>query len=224
MRPGIVVGVHAHTEPARLLDTVRSIGRSARQPVPVVLLADGPDPTLEAALATEATLAALPRWGTAEPAGAPACFNRLAAGTDEAVLVFLESGTVLAPGCLDLLTDALAQDGRGLAGPSTNRSWNEQGVFPDGHGGQRDPDGSGGPPTLRRRRPLPRAPAQPGRLLFGRHPPDHRGRRRRRRGLRTRTLLGDGLQRARRPGGRARGVGGGAYAYRHRPLGPPPAQ
>ena len=54
------------------------------------------------------------------------CFNRLASRSDAAVVVFVESGTVLAPGCLRLLVEALAEPGRGLAGPSTNRSWNEQ--------------------------------------------------------------------------------------------------
>ncbi len=44
----------------------------------------------------------------------------------------MESGTVLGPGCLSLLVQALAQPGRGLAGPSTNRSWNEQAVFRGG--------------------------------------------------------------------------------------------
>ena len=68
-------------------------------------------------------------WGTAEPLGPPACFNRLAARTDAAVVVLVESGTVLGPGCLRLLVEALDRPGRGLAGPSTNRSWNEQGVF-----------------------------------------------------------------------------------------------
>jgi len=37
---------------------------------------------------------------------------------------------VLGPGCLRSLLAALASPGRGLAGPSTNRARNEQGVFP----------------------------------------------------------------------------------------------
>ena len=45
------------------------------------------------------------------------------------MVVLVESGTVLGPGCLSLLVEALAQPGRGLAGPSTNRSWNEQAAF-----------------------------------------------------------------------------------------------
>ncbi|MGO9779924.1 MAG: glycosyltransferase [Streptosporangiaceae bacterium] len=129
MRPGVVVGVHAHAEPARLVETVRSLQADGGDSAEIVLLPDGPDAALSAAVTTEPTLASLPQWGTAEPLGPPACFNRLAARTDAAVVVLVESGTVLGLGCLRLLVEALAHPGRGLAGPSTNRSWNEQGVF-----------------------------------------------------------------------------------------------
>jgi len=129
MGPGVVVGVHAHAEPSRLVETVQSLQVVGGNGAGIVLLPDGPDAALSAALTTEPTLTSLPQWGTAEPLGPPACFNRLAARTDAPVLVLVESGTVLGPGCLRLLVEALAQPGRGLAGPSTNRSWNEQGVF-----------------------------------------------------------------------------------------------
>jgi glycosyltransferase involved in cell wall biosynthesis len=127
MRMDVVVGVHAHAEPERLVETVRwlQFGRGADG---IVLLPDGPDAALSAALTTEPTLTSLPQW-TAEPFGPPACFNRLASRSDAAVVVLVESGTLLAPGCLSLLVEALAEPGSGLAGPSTNRSWNEQGVF-----------------------------------------------------------------------------------------------
>ena len=129
MGPGVVVGVHAHAEPSRLVETVRSLQASGDDGAEIVLLPDGPDAALSAALTTEPALTSLPQRGTAEPLGPPACFNRLAARTGAPVLVLVESGTVLGPGCLRLLVEALAQPGRGLAGPSTNRSWNEQGVF-----------------------------------------------------------------------------------------------
>lgn len=129
MRPSVVVGVHAHAEPVRLVETVRSVQAGGGGGAGLVLLPDGPDGALSAALATEPTLTSLPQWGTAEPLGPPACFNRLASRTDAAVVILVESGTVLGPRCLRLLIEALAQPGRGLAGPSTNRSWNEQGVF-----------------------------------------------------------------------------------------------
>ena len=129
MRPGVVIGVHAHAEPERLIETVWSLSSPRGDGAGIVLLPDGPDAALSAALASAPILAGLPRWGTAEPLGAAACFNRLASGTDAAVVVFVESGTVLGPGCLAMLTEALAVPGPGLAVPSTNRSWNEQAVF-----------------------------------------------------------------------------------------------
>jgi glycosyltransferase involved in cell wall biosynthesis len=129
MSMGLVVGVHTHAEPDRLLQTVRSLPTAGAGDAKVVLLPDGPDAALAAALTAEPVLAGLPRCGTTEPLGPPACFNRLASRGDASVVVLVESGTVLGPGCLSLLAEALAQPGRGLAGPSTNRSWNEQAVF-----------------------------------------------------------------------------------------------
>ncbi len=128
MRTGVVVGIHAHAEPERLVETVRwaQYGGGADE---IVLLPDGPDAALSAALRSEPTLAHLPQWGTPEPLGAPACFNRLASATEAAVVVLLESGTLLGPGCLSSLVEALDHPGHGLAGPSTNRAWNEQAVF-----------------------------------------------------------------------------------------------
>ena len=138
MGQSVAVGVHAHTEPGRLVQTVWSL-RDGAGDATVVLLPDGPDDELAAALATDPALASLPQWGTAEPLGAPVCFNRLASGTDTAVVILIESGTVLGPGCLSLLVQALARPGPGLAGPSTNRSWNEQAAF-----------GAAGPPDIAR--------------------------------------------------------------------------
>jgi glycosyltransferase involved in cell wall biosynthesis len=129
MRPSVVIGVHAHAEPVRLVETVQSLRAGGVQGTEVVLLPDGPDTALTAALTTEPRLASLRQWGTSGPQGPPACFNRLASRTDAAVVILVESGTVLGPGCVPLLVGALAHPRRGLAGPSTNRSWNEQGVF-----------------------------------------------------------------------------------------------
>jgi O-antigen biosynthesis protein len=136
MCSAVVIGVHAHAEPDHLAETVRSVRTQGQAGASIVLLPDGPDAALAAALTADPLLAGLPRWGTTEPLGAPACFNRLASRSDAAVVVFVESGTVLGPGCLAMLLEALAVPGRGLAGPSTNRSWNEQGAF----GGAGAPD------------------------------------------------------------------------------------
>lgn len=129
MCSAVVVGVHTHAQPEHLVETVRSVQANGQEGAEIVLLPDGPDAALSVALATDPALAGLAQWGTTELLGAPACFNRLAARSDATVMVFIESGTVVGPGCLPMLVQALAIPGRGLAGPSTNRSWNEQGVF-----------------------------------------------------------------------------------------------
>jgi len=125
-----MVGIHVHAEPSRLVETVHSVQLSSAGAAAIALLPDGPDAALSAALRTDPVLASLPQWGTAEPLGPPACFNRLASNSGAPAVVLVESGTVLGSGCLPLLVEALARPGRGLAGPSTNRAWNEQGAFP----------------------------------------------------------------------------------------------
>ncbi len=129
MHAGVVVGVHAHAEPAHLVETVRWLQFGGGPGVDIVLLPDGPDAALSTALRTEPVLSSLRQWGTKEPNGPAACFNRLVSRSDAAAVVLVESGTLLGPGCLAMLVNALAYPGRGLVGPSTNRSWNEQGVF-----------------------------------------------------------------------------------------------
>ena len=130
----IVVGVHVHAEPERLRATLAALGDHTGPRVEIILLPDGPD---------AATTTALHAWtgfrqrSTAEPRGAAACFNRLIAATDADVYVLLESGALPGPGWLEPLLAALADPANGLAGPSTNRSWNEQRLFP-GAGGTPD--------------------------------------------------------------------------------------
>jgi glycosyltransferase involved in cell wall biosynthesis len=62
-------------------------------------------------------------------------FNELAAFTDTAVVVLIESGALVGPRWLEPLLAALARPGVGLAGPSTNHCWNEQGCLPGSQGG-----------------------------------------------------------------------------------------
>src|SRR5262249_58414590 len=98
------------------------------QPVDLILLPDGPDNRMAIALAG---LRDITQLSTPDPLGAPACFYRLIDSTNADVLVFLESGALVGPGWLDYLLTALDADPcNGLAGPSTNRAWNEQKVFP----------------------------------------------------------------------------------------------
>ena len=123
----VAVGIHVHAEPARLAGTLAALERQGPHRLELLLLPDGPDTATEAAIAG----LGLARSGTPQAAGPPACFNRLAAGSDAEVVILLESGAIPAPGAIAKLVRALA-DGAGLAGPSTNRSWNEQAAFPDG--------------------------------------------------------------------------------------------
>lgn len=127
--PSIAIGIHVHTQPEQLRATVASVQANTALPFTLLLLPDGADDVTTSALAEFPDLLQLP---TKEPRGAAACFNRLARNTDSEVIVLLESGTRVGPGWLAHLLRALESDAHcGLAGPSTNLSWNEQGVFAD---------------------------------------------------------------------------------------------
>lgn len=130
----IAIGIPTSEQPEQLRVTLDSVSRNTAAPVRIILLPDGP------VMRTEQALQALPQieqFGTAPPLGTAACFNRMASTTDADVIVLLESGAQVGPGWLDHLLSALDADPRnGLTGPSTNNSWNEQGVYPhSGHTG-----------------------------------------------------------------------------------------
>ncbi|HEX8149848.1 MAG TPA: glycosyltransferase [Pyrinomonadaceae bacterium] len=130
--PSIRIGVHVHAEPGRLLATLEALRANTARDYDLLLLPDGPDAhTLDALDG----LRDIAQSATPAPGGAPACFNRLAASCDADVIILLESGSLVGPGWLEWLLAALGDDPRnGLAGPSTNLSWNEQGIFA-GRGG-----------------------------------------------------------------------------------------
>jgi O-antigen biosynthesis protein len=131
MPPTVCIGIPVHAQPDRLMATLAAL-RATAPAAALLLLPDGPD---QATAAVLANLPALPARATVAPCGAAACFNRLAAYSDAAVIVLLESGAVPGPGWLECLLAALAADPRnGLAGPSTNRAWNEQAAFPEAGG------------------------------------------------------------------------------------------
>jgi glycosyltransferase involved in cell wall biosynthesis len=131
----VCVGVHANSERVHAsLSSLCPPARSSR----AVLLADGRDVACGPALAA----LRLPCLVAATP-GAPPCFNALAASTDEDVVIFLESGAVLAPGALERLVAAVSVDGVGLAGPSTNLTWGPQGVVRRASGSPADVERNG---------------------------------------------------------------------------------
>ncbi|HEU5130897.1 MAG TPA: hypothetical protein VFT26_02295, partial [Pyrinomonadaceae bacterium] len=120
----ISIGIYVDGQPERLRWTLASLNANTSPDVEVVLLLDG-------VRLNESAWNSLKISGTSDARGTAACFNRLASLTDADVLVLLESGVQVAPGWLDHLLAALASDPRnGLAGPSTNNSWNEQCAFP----------------------------------------------------------------------------------------------
>jgi GT2 family glycosyltransferase len=128
----IVLGVHVHAQPERLRATLASIERHTAIDHDLVLLPDGPDDEVRHELTAFASLRQLPDEGVL---GAAACLNRLARHTEAGIVVLIESGVVVGPRWLDHLVAALDSSPRaGLAGPSTNRTWNEQCVFPQAGG------------------------------------------------------------------------------------------
>ena len=126
----ISVGIYVDGEIERLRWSLASLSANTSHDVELLALLDG-------VAVNETALRALPAWGrvklsgTSDARGTAACFNRFAATTDADVLVLIESGVQVAAGTLDRLLAALAAGPRnGLAGPSTNNAWNEQGAFP----------------------------------------------------------------------------------------------
>jgi len=128
----VCVGILLYEQPERLAPMLAALQTGTTVTHDLLILLDGPDE------ATRATLEGFPDLRvsvTAEPLGAAACFNRLARESDAEAIVLLEGGAIVGPGWLERLLAALDADARnGLAGPSTNLSWNEQGVFPHSGG------------------------------------------------------------------------------------------
>jgi glycosyltransferase involved in cell wall biosynthesis len=124
----IAVGVHVHAEPHRLRATLDALSRNTPLDHQLVIIPDGADEETTQALADLGGSARL--LNDEGVGGGAACLNRLARSSDADLLVLLESGCRVGPRWLEHLLAALASSPRaGLAGPSTNNSWNEQGVF-----------------------------------------------------------------------------------------------
>lgn len=123
----IAIGIHLYSDPMRLQATLDSLRANTPQPFELLLLPDGPALDMQRLLSS---LSDIPQLTSARPLGASASFNRFVSHSQAEILVFLESGSLVGPGWLDHLLVALDADSRnGLAGPSTNHCWNEQGVF-----------------------------------------------------------------------------------------------
>lgn len=131
----VTIGIHVYEDPEQLRSTIASIRDHTMRDVELRLLPDGPDGPTDVALGA---LYDVPQSATSDPRGAAAAFNRLTAACEADVVVLLESGCLVAPGWLDPLLGALDDPGTGLAGPTTNASWNEQAAFPQGGGSATD--------------------------------------------------------------------------------------
>ncbi|MDB4916773.1 MAG: glycosyl transferase family 2 [Gemmatimonadetes bacterium] len=132
---GVTIGVHLHADPAGLRRTLSALHANTTPHHTVLVLSGTDDEESAGALAR---LEEQPPPGAATRAicdaalvGGAAALNRLAAESNTDVVVLLESGAVPGPRWLDELLGALASSPRaGLAGPTTNRSWNDQGAYP----------------------------------------------------------------------------------------------
>lgn len=124
----ISIGIHVESEVQRLAQTLSSLRANTAPRAEVLVLLDGVTERSCPINFPEVRLLQAP--SLSEARGAAACFNRLAAHSQADILIFLESGTRVGPGWLEHLLRAFESDSRiGLAGPSTNLAWNEQGVF-----------------------------------------------------------------------------------------------
>jgi len=120
----ICIGVHIYEQPDRLVRTLAALRANTSHDAEIILLPDGPDYSTRHALSLPSNLVQL---STNDARGAASCFNRLATYSAADVVVLLESGACVGPGWLDHLLRGLDADPQnGLAGPSTNTSWNEQ--------------------------------------------------------------------------------------------------
>ncbi|MEO8380957.1 MAG: glycosyltransferase [Acidobacteriota bacterium] len=132
----VAIGVHVHADPARLQSTLDAIASHTSGEYELVIIPDGADAGIQAMLARVSHARVLEDDGAR---GGAACLNKLARNSSAAVLVLLESGSLVAPRWLAHLLGALERSPRaGLAGPSTNRIWNEQGAFPNRGGTKED--------------------------------------------------------------------------------------
>src|ERR1041385_539899 len=123
----VCIGIPIQSEPQRVRVTLDSLQQSSSAGIEVVVIPDDADATTRQFLARIDA----PVVTSGDGVGTAACFNRLAAYSQAEVIVLLESGTRVGRSWLEHLLRGLDDDRQnGLAGPSTNNCWNEQGVFP----------------------------------------------------------------------------------------------
>jgi len=122
-----VIGIYPASDYRQVDATLQALYEHAPQPCTLLLLA-GDEAGADAARARYPGLAVA--GGAANPAAA---FNLMTAALEAEVYIFLEAGARCTHGALPALLAALQADpAHGLAGPSSNRAWNEQAAAPAG--------------------------------------------------------------------------------------------
>lgn len=117
----LVIGIYCRGQSAALAASLRALWAGTDTDFTPLLLLDGPQPPLPSTWET------LPRLTSLEMLGQGAFINAMKADMPAKVYGFIEAGTLVAPGCIDaLLAALLSAPANGLAGPSSNRGWNEQ--------------------------------------------------------------------------------------------------
>ena len=125
--PSVCVGIHVHSDPARLKETLTHLRANTAVAIDIMLLGDGP--TRRPGRRWRSLASTASRRPTSRAAPPPVSIGCCAKAMRE-VLVFLESGSLVGPGWLDTILRRLAADPRnGLAGPSTNLAWSLQGAL-----------------------------------------------------------------------------------------------
>jgi glycosyltransferase involved in cell wall biosynthesis len=125
------IGIHVCSRQQDLAATLHALHENTSPPFELVVLDDLALGEADWDASTAMAFPQLRHCRIPAPGGAPATFNQLV-GADADLYVFLEGGALPGPGWLELLVGALeAEPANGLAGPSTNRCWNEQGVAPN---------------------------------------------------------------------------------------------
>jgi cellulose synthase/poly-beta-1,6-N-acetylglucosamine synthase-like glycosyltransferase len=121
----ITIGVHAREKAERLEVTLQALAATGTA-AEIAVLAEGPDLHAKQELAQSFCV----RYVELSASGAAAAFNHLVQLDAAQICILLEDGARPAPRWLDTLTAPFMDPEVGLAGPSTNRHWTQQAVFP----------------------------------------------------------------------------------------------
>jgi glycosyltransferase involved in cell wall biosynthesis len=122
----VCIGIPVREHPEWTTQTLAQL-RACTPAINILLFADGLDARSRTAI--EALGERVIGWDRV--LGNAACFNRLLQDAPADLYVLLENGAQVAPRWLEHLERALAAKAtHGIAGPSTNLTWNEQQAFP----------------------------------------------------------------------------------------------